>query len=133
MAPYLFVAAAIILAVCTMIIFLSSVSRLKAEPSSYEKVVQSFFMKILMVELVPIALVVYGFSLKHTVADLSELYVPLIILVATMVITVIFILLQVRVDVDEAIRERITIFGLIAIALANSIPIIGIVALFTMI
>jgi len=133
MAPYLFVIAAIILAVCTMIVFLSSVSQIKADPSSYEKVVQSFFIKIFMIEIIPIALVVYGFYLNHWVADFSELYVPLIILVATMAITAIFILLQVKIDVEEELRGRITTFGLIAIALANSIPIIGIVALFTMI
>lgn len=132
MAPYIFVIAALILAVCTIIVFSSTLSQLKQNPEAYEQLMQKFMIKVFLVEIIPIALVVYGFSLKHQVTVFSELYVPLTIIVAIMAITAITILLRIRVDVDPAQQQQITILGLIAIALANSIPIIGIVALFTM-
>lgn len=132
MAPYIFVIAALILAVCTIIVFSSTLSQLKQNPEAYAQLMQKFMIKVFVVEIIPIALVVYGFSLKHQVTAFSELYVPLTIIVAIMAITAITILLRIRIDVDPAQQQQITILGLIAIAFANSIPIIGIVALFTM-
>lgn len=133
LAPYLFVVAALFLSICTIILFLTTLTQLKREPDTYQTVMPKFMMKVFAAEVIPIGLIVYGFTLKHQVAHISELYVPFAILISIIVITSIIIFLRARVDVEEAQRAQIMTFGFIAIAFANAISIIGIVALLTMV
>ena len=68
----------------------------------------------------------------ESVAEISELYTPAIILLFLVIFAVFFIFLQKKVDVPEEAKAMVTQFSLISTFLVLAIPIISIVALFMM-
>ena len=77
-------------------------------------------------------LIVYGFTNLSPVAGIEELYVPGLIIILFTIVAAIFIFLQRAVDVTEEIKGVVATFSFIALAMTTAIPIISIVALFSM-
>lgn len=132
MGAYLFVAAAVLAVLGILFVFKRNVDILKKDPDLITKVNNKLFIGVAISEAIPIVLIIIGFVTMETVSNISELMVPGVIIIMTMVFAIIFILLQTRIDVDEKSKSTVNSFGMITIALANAIPLISIAGLFMM-
>lgn len=133
MGPYIFVIATIIAIVPILIISKIAMDRIKESPEQREKIYSQFFIGIALSETIPIILIIYGFANLSAVANIEELYTPGLIIILFTIVAAIFIFLQRAVDVTEEIKGMVSTFSLIALAMTTAIPIISIVALFSMI
>ena len=131
-ASYYFVIATALAVLPIAFIFKISLERLIEDPSSIEKTQTKFFLWIAVVETLPILFVIFGFINAEPVQTMNELMMPGIIVVMLAAFGVIFILLQRLSRIPEEIKGTVNTFVAIGIALINSIPIISIVALLTM-
>lgn len=132
MGAYLFAAAAVLAVLGILFVFKRNVDILKKDPDLITKVNNKLFIGVAISEAIPIVLIIIGFVTMETVSNISELMVPGVIIIMTMVFAIIFILLQTRIDVDEKSKSTVNSFGMITIALANAIPLISIAGLFMM-
>ncbi|KNE21580.1 hypothetical protein KM914_09150 [Virgibacillus pantothenticus] len=132
MSPYVFVAAAALAMIPILALFKINVEKLKQDPSLQARVQNNMMIGVAISEGLPILLIVYGFSQMESVAEISELYTPAIILLFLVIFAVFFIFLQKKVDVPEEAKAMVTQFSLISTFLVLAIPIISIVALFMM-
>ena len=132
MGAYLFVAAAVLAVLGILFVFKRNVDILKKDPDLITKVNNKLFIGVAISEAIPIVLIIIGFVTMETVSNISELMVPGVIIIMTMVFAIIFILLQTRIDVDEKSKSTVNSFGMITIALANAIPLISVAGLFMM-
>ncbi|WP_078546194.1 hypothetical protein [Litchfieldia alkalitelluris] len=103
---------------------------------SLQKEQSKFFIKVIMVETIPILLIVVGFSQigQPDIGDI-QLFFPLIIIVAIFIyaVTNLFIVRKETINYGEPSQETknfINTFLFIAIALLSSIPTISIVGIF---
>ncbi|WP_156290911.1 hypothetical protein [Oceanobacillus salinisoli] len=131
--PYIPVVAAVIAVAGILFAFKSNIDKIKQEPDKLEKYQTKLFIGAAISEAIPIILIIYGFSAMETVALLTELYVPMTIVIALIVFSMIYIFLQTRLDVDEELKPAIRSFGIIGLGLVNAIPIISLVMLFLMV
>ena len=106
--------------------------RIKENPERREKIYSQFFIGIALSESIPLILIVYGFANLSPVASIEELYAPGLIIILFTIIAAIFIFLQRAVDVTDEIKGVVATFSFIALAMTTAIPIISIVALFSM-
>lgn len=132
MGAYLFAAAAVLAVLGILFVFKRNVDILKKDPDLITKVNNKLFIGVAISEAIPIVLIIIGFVTMETVSNISELMVPGVIIIMTMVFAIIFILLQTRIDVDEKSKSTVNSFGMITIALANAIPLISVAGLFMM-
>lgn len=132
MSPYLFVVAALLAVLPILLIFKISIESIKENPNDYMKVQQRFFIWVAVAEIIPILLIIYGFSNMDTVYPIEELLLPGIIVLFTIGFASLFIFLQRIIDVNEESRGIIQQFVMLSIALVNAIPLISIVSLFLM-
>jgi len=133
MGPYIFVIATILAITPILIIYKIAMERIKENPEQIAKAQSQFFIGVALSETIPIILIVYGFSNLTTVASIEEIYAPGLIIILFTALAAFFIFLQRAVDVTEELKPMITIFSLIGLAMCTAIPIISIVALFSMI
>src|SRR5690625_3084335 len=133
MGPYIFVIATIVAIIPILIISKIAMGRIKENPEQREKIYSQFFIGIALSETIPLILIVYGFANLSIVASIKELYVPGLIIILFTIVAAFFIFLQRAVDVTEDIKGMVTTFSFIALAMITAIPIISIVALFSMI
>src|SRR5699024_1780531 len=131
-ASYYFVIATALAVLPIAFIFKISLERLIEDPSSIEKTQTKFFLWIAIVESLPILFVIFGFINAEPVQTMNELMMPGIIVFMLAAFGVIFILLQRLSRIPEEIKGTVNTFVAIGSALINSIPIISIVALLTM-
>lgn len=131
--PYIFVTASIISILVIIIAFKINIEKLKADPESSGHVQVRFFLTVALGELIPIILIIYGFINIETVTGIEELYLPGLIIILAIVIAAFFIFLQKAVGVkDKQTQQLAHMFTMITLSLIMSIPIVSIVALFTM-
>lgn len=128
MVPYLFAAAALLAGVGIMIVFKINLDKVKDNPENAEKAKNNFFIGTAIVETIPIVLIVFAL-INATDYSMQEVYVPISIIIATMVFSLFFIFLQRRVDVDEESRRTVNSFAIVALALSNSIPLVSLIML----
>ncbi len=133
MGPYMFVIATILAITPIMIILKVTMERIKENPDQRNKAQTQFFIGVALSEAIPIILIVYGFSNLTAVASIEELYIPGLIIILFTVVAALFIFLQRTVDVEEELKQVIDSFAMVALAMTTAIPIISIVALFSMI
>lgn len=132
MSPYIFVIATVLAIIPILIIFKVSMERIKEDPNNRAKAQIQFFIGAALSEVVPLILFVYGFSNISPVQTVNELYLPGIIILLAMGFATFFIFLQRMIDVDEELKDVANIFAMIGLSIASAIPIVSIVALFTM-
>lgn len=130
---YLPVLAAAIAVLGIVFTFKRNVDTLKQQPELLQKCQQNLFIGSAISEAIPIVLIVLGFTQMESVYSLNELYVPFTIVFGLILFSISYILLQTKIDVDEDSKGVVFSFGMIAIGLANAIPIIAVVMLFMMI
>lgn len=130
MSPYLFAIASIVAVLSIIITFKIHLDKLKMNPEKQAEIQTKFFIGVAICEVIPLILVVSGFATMQPVQELSELFVPFIIILFTILIGPSFILLQTKVDVTEDIKNLVMTFAMIGLSLAMSIPIVSLVGLF---
>jgi len=133
MGPYVFVIATILAITPILIIFKIAMERIKENPEQISKIQSRFFIGVALSEAIPLILIVYGFSNLTTVATIKDVYTPGLIIILFTALAAFFIFLQRAVGVPEDIKPVINSFSLVALAMTTAIPIIAIVALFSMI
>ncbi|MGJ9458156.1 hypothetical protein [Oceanobacillus sp. CF4.6] len=129
MSPYLFTAAAIIAVIGIIMVFKINMDKIKENPEQLEKVQTNFFIGVALCESIPIILIVFALINAEPV-PMEELYIPAAIVMMMMVFAAFFIFLQRNVDVAEDQKQRVNNFSLIALMLANAIPIVALVMMF---
>lgn len=132
MGAYIFAVAAVLAVLGILFVFKRNVEKLKEDPDLIAKVNNQLFIGVAISEAIPIVLIIIGFATMETVSNISELMVPGVIIILSMVFAIIYILLQTRIDVDEKSKPTLNSFGMITIALVNAIPLISIAGLFMM-
>lgn len=132
MSPYAFVVAAVLAVLPILILFKIMIERIKENPENIGKIQVQFFIGVALSEILPLILIVYGFANIETVASAEEIYLPIIITLLMVGFANFFIFLQRLVDVEEDMKNAIFTFSAISMALTSSIPIVSILALFTM-
>src|SRR5699024_12480807 len=126
-----FFAAAVALSVLPIaIIFKISMDRLKENPEERFSIQQKFFIWVFISEIIPIILVVFGFVNLAPAETINDMLVPAIIIVAITLFGVVFIFLQLLVDLPADMKYMMTIFTLFGISLNFSMKIISKVAFF---
>lgn len=133
MSPYIFVIATILAITPILMIYKIAMGKLKENPEQVGKVQSQFFIGVALSETIPIILIVYGFSNLKMVESIEAIFAPGLIIVLFAALAAFFIFLQRAVDVTEDIKQMVNSFSLIALAMSTAIPIISIVALFSMI
>src|SRR5699024_63553 len=113
-------------------IFKISLERLIEDPSSIAKIQTKFFLWIAIVEVLPILFVIFGFINAEPVQTMNDLMVPGIIVLMLAAFGIICTLVQRLARVPEDVKGPANPFVAIRIALVDSIPIISIIALLTM-
>lgn len=131
-AAYFFVAATVLAVLPIAFLYKISLERLIENASAREKVQTNFFIWVALIEALPIVLIVLGFMNLEPVGSFDELMMPGLIVVTLMAFGIIFIFLQRLARVPEEIKETVNTFTGVGLVLINSIPIISIVALLTM-
>lgn len=132
MIPYIFVIAAWLSALPTLVLFKKYLDRLKKDPSDSYAVLQKFSIGAMISEILPLILLVFGFMQATPVADASELYIPGILILILLVLTVVFNFMQRMVDVETEAKQKVNHFANMALGLTCAIPFASLVALFTM-
>ncbi|WP_337017457.1 hypothetical protein [Oceanobacillus massiliensis] len=131
MAPYIFAAAAVIAVIGIIIVFKINLDKIKENPDLMEKAQTNFFIGVAISESLPLILIIYAFiNIQEEPVPVDELYIPALIVIMMMVFATFFIFLQQKVDVEEGQKQQVISFSMIALALANSIPIIALVMMF---
>lgn len=133
MSPYIFVVATIVAITPILIVFKIAMERIKENSEQARKVQSQFFIGVALSETIPIILIVYGFSNLTTVADINEVFAPGLIIILFTALAAFFIFLQRAVGVPDDMKPMVNSFSLVALAMTTAIPIISIVALFSMI
>ncbi|MFC4025007.1 hypothetical protein ACFOUV_14530 [Oceanobacillus longus] len=129
MSPYLFTVAAVIAVIGIMVVFKINIDKMKENPEQFGKAQNNFFIGVALSESIPIILIVFGLINAEPV-PMEELYIPAAIVIMMMVFAAFFIFLQRNVDVAEDQKQQVNSFSLIALMLANAIPIIALVMMF---
>lgn len=132
MIPYIFVFATVLAIFPILIIFKVAMEKIKVDPKNPAKAQIRFFIGAALSEVIPILLIIYGFANLSPVETMNELYMPGILILLFMGFATFFVLLQRTIDVDESNQDIVTVFSMIGLSLVNAIPIVSIVALFTM-
>lgn len=132
MIPYVFLAATVISIVPILIIFKSSLEKIKLDPENRPQITVQFLIGVALSELIPIGLLIYGFTQASPVADMQELMLPGLIIILVTGVANFFIFLQKKVDMEEEVTPAVQLFSLISSSVVNAVPIVSIVALVTM-
>lgn len=106
---------------------------LKESPEDKEAVQNKFFIWLGVSEVIPLILIVFGFINLETASTIEELYVPGLIVIVLIGFAALFITLQRVVGVPKELKVFVKTFSSIALVTANSIPLVAIVAMLTMI
>lgn len=130
---YVFVLAAAIAVFVNVINYKVSMDAIKEIPENKEKVQGRFFLILALSEIIPIILIIYGFTNLETVSALQDLYVPGLLVLVLIGFSALFIILQRIVGVPKDIKAFAKSFSNVALATTMSIPIIAIIAMVTMI
>lgn len=130
--PFIPALAAAIAVIGILTAFKKSLDQLKENPENVEKIQSKLFIGAAISESIPILLIVYGFINMDSVTTINELFVPIVIVVALMVFSIIYIFTQSRIDVDPDKKPIIRSFSFIGMGLVNAIPIIALIMLFMM-
>ncbi|WP_085994085.1 hypothetical protein [Oceanobacillus senegalensis] len=125
--------AAVIAVLGILFSFKRAADGIKNDPENLEKYQRNLFIGAAISETIPIVLIVLGFANLQSVSSISELYVPMTIIIALMVFAIIYIFLQTRLDVDSHLKLKLITFGYTAMVLATAIPIIAMIQLFLMV
>jgi len=133
MNPYIFVIAVTIAILPILIIYKVTIERIKEQPKQLAKAQTQFLIGSALSEVIPIILIVYGFSNLAPVEDIQELYIPGIIIILITSISAFFILLQRTVGVEKDIQGIVNQFAILSLSITSALPIISIIALVSMI
>ncbi|WP_339226557.1 hypothetical protein NSQ77_13500 [Oceanobacillus sp. FSL K6-2867] len=129
MSPYLFSAAAVIAVIGILACFKINLDKIKENPEQVAKAQTNFFMGVAISESLPLIMII--FALIHAVPlPIENLYIPAFIIIILMAFAMFFIFLQRKVDVEEDRKQAVNQFSMIALALANAVPIIALVLMF---
>lgn len=132
--PYIFVAAALIAALATAILFKITIEKIKANPDSVGNAQMKFFIGIAISEFVPILLLVYGFATMEKVGTVEDLYLPGLIVILAIAISAFFIFLQRAVGTNHAQTQKIANnFAMMSFMVIITLPIVSLVGLFMMV
>ena len=129
---YYFTAAVIFSVIPISFIFKIYMDRLKENPDNRAEIQKNFFIRVFIIEIIPIILVMFGFMNMVPAETMDDLLLPGIIILVVIAFGVFFVLLQLFVDVPEELRGIYTVFTMIAMSLMLSFPIISVVAFFAM-
>src|SRR5690625_451484 len=131
--PYIFVAASIISVLLVVILFKITIEKIKEDPQAAGHAQTRFFIGVAISEIIPIILIAYGMMNIEQVSDITELYVPGLIIILTVAIALFFVILQKAVSGgDEKAQQAARLFTTISLPLISSIPIVSIVGLLMM-
>src|SRR5690625_78192 len=128
MVAYYFVAATLLAIIPVLVVFKITIEKLREHPEDRGQLLTRFFILVFGIEVLPIVLVILGSINQERVSDISDLYVPGLIIILAYIFAYIFITMQ-RIN-DTEVDTRM--FRIIAFALASAIPIVSIVMLITM-
>lgn len=130
MSPYLFAIASIIAVLSIIITFKLHLDKLKEKPEKQAEIQTKFFMGIAISEVIPLILVVSGFTTMQPVQAISDLFAPFVIILFCTLIGPSFVFLQTKVDVVKETKSAVMTFAMIGFALVVSIPIVSLIGLF---
>ena len=129
LSTYLFVAAAVIAVIGIMFVFKINLDKIKEDPKQRDKAQQNFFLGVALIESIPLILVVVGLINAEPV-PIEDLYLPMAIVILMMIFAAFFVFLQRNVDAREAQKQQVNTFSIIALMMANAIPLIALVMMF---
>lgn len=127
---YLYVIAAAMAVLAILFFYKMNVEKIKETPEKVGKAHTNFFMGAAMSEAIPIILIIFAYTSIEPVQAVEGLIIPGIFIVLIMLFSVFFIFLQRSVGVPEESKSAVNQFSMIAIAMANAVPIVAIVFLF---
>lgn len=129
MAALFFALASVIGTVSIAIVFKIALEQLKNAPGERERAQTYFFIRVAIAEVIPIILLILGFSYLDTVSDMSELVIPGFFIILSLMIGPFFIFLQSKVDVPEKSKPAVNTFTFIGLSIITGIPIVSLVGL----
>lgn len=132
MSPYFFVLPTIVAVIPMLFIFKVSIERVKEDPNSFQKAYIQFLLWAAIFEVIPIILIVFAFMNAEPVANISDLYMPGIIIFLMAGFAALFVFLQMTVDVVAETKGFVQRFCMLAFMLMLAIPIVSMTGLLTM-
>src|SRR5690625_4781750 len=132
MSPYFFVLPTVIAILPILFIFKISVERLKEDPNKFQKAYVQFLIWTAIFEVITILLIVFAFKKTEFVSNISDFYMPGLIIILTSSFAAFFVFLQMKVDVVEDSKEVIQRLSFLAFMMMQAIPLVSIVGLLTM-
>lgn len=124
----LYVLAAAIAVFGILMFYKRNVERIKEDPEQVAEAQKNFFIGAAISESLPIVLLILGLVNQDPVR-MQDIYLPGLFIVGLMAFSVFFIFLQRAVGTDEASKQAVTNFSLVALMVTNAIPIVAIVFL----
>src|SRR5690625_6917735 len=105
MVAYYFVAATLLAIIPVLVVFKITIEKLREHPEDRGQLLTRFFIFVFGIEVLPIVLVVLGSINQERVSDISELYVPGLIIILAYIFAYIFITMQ-RINDTERSEEH---------------------------
>lgn len=132
MNAYIFVAAALASVIPLLAIINISVKKMLANPSQALQIQKQFFIAVAISKITPVVLLILGIVKLTYVDDISELYIPWLIILISVVFGLFFV--KKLKQLPENDDEKLAVNTLISIArpLLFSIPLMAIAFLFLM-
>ncbi|WP_040978301.1 hypothetical protein [Oceanobacillus jeddahense] len=131
---YIYVLAAAIAVLGMIGIFRTTLDNMLTEPEKFQALLSNFFVKVSMVEILPIGMVILGYVFSsNEPLSMTDAIIPIVIIAILMIFNIFYIFLQRSPagNVENELKQRIQSFIFITMALANAIPIVAIVFIFT--
>lgn len=132
MNAYLFVTAAIIAVVSVLVILKVNIRKLIDNPKQFPVVQKHFFIGVGVSKIIPVVLLILGIVKLSPVEDISDLYIPWLLIIITVGLGLSYISSQKNLDVDEDRKIAIHTLTTIARPLLFSLPLTAALFLFLM-
>lgn len=132
MNAYLFVTAAIIAVVSVLVILKLNIRKLIDNPKQFPAVQKHFFIGVGVSKVIPVVLLILGIVKLSPVEDISDLYIPWLLIIITVGLGLSYISSQKNLDVDEDRKIAINTLTTIARPLLFSLPLTAALFLFLM-
>lgn len=133
MDKYIFVLATVLLIVPFLFLFKVTIEKVKEDPAQFPKIFTQFIVWIAIFEFLPILLIIFGFVNKRTVTNISDIYLPVGLILIFTLVAIFFVFLQTRVDIIEEAKAYVQRMMIIAMTLIVPIPLLAMIGLLSLV
>jgi|SRR5690625_730680 len=129
---YLFVSAAVLAVIPTVIIFKVLSNRLKEQPEQYNQVQKHLFIGVAMSKIVPVIILIFAILRMPSGIELNRLFIPWLIIFITVIVSFMYITSQKKLSLQPHAQRAVNTLVTITRPHLFSIPLMAVIFLYLM-